>query len=171
MRRKREFLADESGASLVEFALVTPLFLGLLLMILQMGVLEVMSVNFNNGLLAASREIRVGNPPNNAEKFKEAICAGMVGVADKCKQRMNVQVVAITTFAGAAASAQAADAPQANNSSNEEFDGGEPGEVMLVTAKYRWPFWAPFVGEAFPRVGNDVVLTSRLTFKNEPYNQ
>jgi Flp pilus assembly protein TadG len=176
MSRRTTLLADDGGATLVEFALIAPLFFGLLLGIIQVGVLGVVSASFNNGLLVASREIRVGDPPKNAGKFKDRICAAMASMGPgKCRQRLTVDVTPVDSFAAASTRAQqtggaSQPADAKDDDDDTKFNHGAASQVMLVTATYRWPFWVPFIGAAFPRDGGDVVLTSRITFKNEPYN-
>jgi Flp pilus assembly protein TadG len=175
----RRFAADQRGASLVEFALVTPMFLALLLSIFEIAVLGMVSAGFDNALVAASRRIRTGETdmPNNAAQFKKLICDNMAG--SDCKQRVNVTVSALAGdgYAGFAAAGAAYSSGAAGNASTplpNPSDGvfmpTTADQVVLVTATYRWPVATPFLGDVFRRTaGGDVLISEHQLFKTEPY--
>ncbi|MDB5446643.1 MAG: hypothetical protein JWQ97_1960 [Phenylobacterium sp.] len=165
MRRAR-FRQDERGATLVEFALIAPLLLGVMLAALQVGVLEMVSSNFNNAVVVAARRIRTGQSDGaqTAAAFKGLICDSMIDAKASCLARLQVDVRRFSRFADAAASA-----PDPSDR-NDTFTAGAAGDIMLVTATYRWPMVTPFLGEAFPRAdAANALISAHTLFKNEPY--
>jgi Flp pilus assembly protein TadG len=160
---------DESGAALVEFALIAPMVLGLVLSTLELGVAEFVSVGFNNAVNSAARHIRTGQTADAAaaDDFKALICDAMVSEPTQCLSRLRISVQRYADFASAGRDAvHPAAEPLA-----DDFDAGRAGDIILVTATYAWPMMTPFTGEAFPRdADGNVQLTARLLFKNEPYS-
>lgn len=161
----RRLLQDERGATVAELALVAPLFFAILLAIVQIGVLGFMSVNFNDALLSVSRRIRTGQSdgPHSAQDFTTQICARM-GTND-CASRLSCSVLVFGKFSAVQPPATLPSDPNKN-----VFSTGGPGSIVLVTATYKWPLLIPFPQAPFPNLdGTNVLLVSRLVFKNEPY--
>lgn len=162
---------DTRGATLVEFALVAPIFLMLLIGGLEVGVLGMISANFDGAVQAAARQIRTGQDdgPRDTAAFRKLICTRMMDGEAKCAQRLKVSVIARDRFAQAAPQLRAAFDDRLT--AGEPFDAGGPEQVVLVTATYDWPVILPFVDAgAYERVdGTHVRLVSRFAFRNEPY--
>jgi Flp pilus assembly protein TadG len=170
MLPKPIFCKDDRGATLVEFALVAPVFLMLLIGTIQLGVLGMISADFNNAVLEVSRRIRTGqlDGPKDAATFKSQICGEMVDGAASCGGRLRISVRALSDFSGAEKAMRKQDPDDLTK--GEPFDAGTAGTIILVTATYKWPLMIPFAGGAFAQAdGLDVLIVSRLTFKNEPY--
>jgi Flp pilus assembly protein TadG len=166
---RRSLRNDDGGAAVLEFALIMPLLFGLLLATLEIGVLEMMSANFHDAVLSAARHVRTGQADGtaSAQDFKRLVCAGMVGDAEDCRQRLRINVARHSGFAAAGAKQDRFPGPQ---DLDDSFDRGAPGDIILVNATYRWPLLTPFTGEAFPRTDDgNVLMTARLIFRNEPY--
>lgn len=160
---RRRFLADDSGASLVEAALVFPMFLALLIGILEIGVFGMTVASFDNALVAASRKIRTGQAggPTDAASFMQAVCSNMLSV--DCMNRLTV----VVQSGASATQVTSAGAPQQGQS----WQPGGANSYVLVTATYAWPLVVPFLGLAYPQTQNgQVLITNKLLFKNEPYS-
>lgn len=178
-RRPRGLATDDSGATLVEFALVAPLFLMMLLGAIELGVLGLVSADFNNAVQVASRQVRTGQAdgPTTAAQYISVICSNMVDGAADCQSRIQVVVQPVASFKDAGAQLDKLDsAPPPPPGPNppppppQTFNAGASSQVMLVDAKFRWPLIVPFAEGAFQRVNaTDVLITSRLAFRNEPY--
>jgi Flp pilus assembly protein TadG len=162
--RGRDFIGDRKGAAAVEFALVLPLLIGVLVGTVEIGLVGLVSNTLDNSVQQAARSIRVGETtaPTNASEFKTAICNGMFESQASCLAKLAVSVRRFTDFNGAQAAA--GDAPTG------QFDKGSPGDVILIKATYQWPFFMPFFTIGFAQSGpTTVVLDARTTFKNEPF--
>ncbi|HEY8571545.1 TadE/TadG family type IV pilus assembly protein [Phenylobacterium sp.] len=162
---------DRKGAAMVEFALVAPIFLGLLLATFELGILGMMSANFNGAVDSVSRRIRTGQAdrPNSAAEFRNLICAKMVDTVANCQSRVLVTVQPVDAGFSSARSMLQAQDPN-NLTGQQAYDPGDPEQIILVTATYRWPMALPFLGDAFPRdTSGRVQIVSRIAFRNEPF--
>jgi Flp pilus assembly protein TadG len=151
---------------MVEFALVMPLFMGLLLGTMQQGIAGMVASDFGNAVVSAARHVRTGDADGakNKKAFKTLICNSMLDPPATCLQRLHVDVRPIAGFAAAATEAADVDAGK------DRFDSGAAGAVMLVTANYDWPMFTPFLGDGFSRAGSTQArFTAHLLFKNEPF--
>ncbi|HVI31065.1 TadE/TadG family type IV pilus assembly protein [Phenylobacterium sp.] len=156
----------EAGGALVEFALLAPLFLGLLLGALQHGIAGMVSASFDNAVLSAGRHIRTGQPDGtgSAAAFKALVCRSMLDPEPTCLARLHVDVRPLDRFAEAEGVLRKVDPDE------DGFTNGGPGAIMLVTATYDWPMFTPFLGDGFSRAGPGAVrMTVRQIFRNEPY--
>lgn len=168
-------LADEEGATLVEFALMAPMFLLVFFVIIQIGALGMMSANLDAAVQGISRQIRTGQDgrPTSAAEFRSLICAKMADSG--CPTRLQVSVQGFGTQPGFVGFAQAQTARTAQDPNDltkgQPFKSGVAGEIMMVTATYKWPLALPFTAGAFGAAGgSDVLIVSRLVFRNEPFS-
>lgn len=162
--RRPQFISDERGAAAVELALVLPMLIGLLVGTFQIGLVGLVANNLDNTMQGVARKIRTGesDAPASAADFKTAICAGMFDSPGSCQARLSVSVRKFASFS--AARSAAGDLP------DNSFDPGTAGDVILVKATYQWPFFFPFFTIGYQQSGPmTVLLDSRTTFKNEPY--
>lgn len=160
----RAFRENDQGATAIEFAFVAPMVIALLIATVEIGVLEVMSTNLDSAVMSTARKIRTGatDRPTSSSEFTDQVCAQMIDDRDACRSRLAVSVQTVATFAGAQSAADAAPAGQ--------FDAGDPGEIVLVRATYRWPLMLPMYAGNFQMAGPDhALLDARATFRNEPY--
>jgi Flp pilus assembly protein TadG len=158
--------ACERGGTLVEFALIAPLFLGLLLGAMQEGTAGMVATSFENAVTQAGRHIRTGQASGTSDMtaFKQLICDQMIDTQSTCLSRLHVDVRPLSGFAaGVTAQAKV-------DQSKDSFNKGGAGSIILLTASYDWPMFTPFLGDGFTRAGSTSVrISSHLLFKNEPY--
>lgn len=160
----RIFTKDDRGATAMEFALIAPMFIAILVATIEVGVLEVMSSNLDSAVMTASRKIRTGESdrPSSSAEFTNLICASMIDDPNDCRSRLAISVQKMADFSSAQTAADAAPAGQ--------FDAGGPGDIILVRATYRWPLILPMYAGNFQLAGpNEALLDARATFRNEPY--
>lgn len=163
--RQLSFIRDQHGTAAVEFALVLPVVIGLIIGTMEVGLVALVSNTLDNAVQSAARAVRVnetGAATTNAA-FKTAICSGMFEAQATCLSKLSVSVRTFASFA--AAQAAASDTPAA------EFSKGVAGDIVLVKATYTWPFFMPFFTLGLQQSGpTNVLLDARTTFKNEPYS-
>lgn len=161
---QRRFAGSEEGATALEFALVAPMVITLLVATIQIGVLGLMSANLDAALMSTARKIRTGQSdrPSGATEFRDAICAGMVDGLDACRDRLAISVQKVADFGSAEAAANVAPTGQ--------YDMGGPGAIVLVRVTYRWPLLLPMYAGGFRLSGpTEAVIDARAAFRNEPY--
>jgi Flp pilus assembly protein TadG len=164
VRFRAGFRRDERGATAIEFALVAPLLFFALLSLVEIGMLGMMVTSLDNSVIEVSRRIRTGRDdgPTSMTTFKNQVCANMGGSTSACISRLRISVQKYSTFGNANTAVTAAP--------NDTFDKGGPDDIVLVKADYTWPLMSPFIATAYQHAGPmSVVLSSRLAFKNEPY--
>lgn len=162
--RDRAFRTDDRGATALEFALVAPMFIALLVATIEIGVLEVMSSNLDAAVMVAARKIRTGasDRPASSTEFVNLICAKMVDNPTDCRNRLATSVQRVATFSSAQSAADATPTGQ--------FDAGGPGDIILVRTTYRWPLMLPMYAGNFQLAGpNEALLDARAAFRNEPF--
>lgn len=175
---RRRLVKNESGATAVEFALVAIPFLALLAGIIELGLLFMGSVTLDNALQKTSREIRTGERQTGASagssakelqrtEFRDAICANMGFMEADCKAKLSIDVRTVTSF-------------QDINLTNPikagvfdagtlKFETGTAGSIVMVTGYYRWTMVMPMMNQALQRLPGETLLTSVVTFRNEPF--
>jgi Flp pilus assembly protein TadG len=160
----RKFRKNDRGATAVEFAFVAPMLIALIIATIEIGVLEVMSSNLDAAVMEAARKLRTGEAdrPANTAALEDMICQDMVDVKADCLNRLATSVQTTPNFAGAATTANATPTGQ--------FDGGQPGDIVLIRATYRWPLILPMYAGNFQLAGpTSALLDTRATFRVEPY--
>lgn len=163
--RIRKFGVDRSGAAAIEFALVLPLLIGLMVGTVEIGLVGIVSNNLDNSLQSAARMIRTGeaDAPTSSSAFATQVCSGMFDSRASCLSKIAISVRSFPDFA----SAQAA----AGDAASGQFSPGAAGDIVLVKATYQWPFFMPFFNLGFQQSGpTTIALDARTTFKNEPYS-
>jgi Flp pilus assembly protein TadG len=148
----------------MEFALLAPMLIALLFGTVEIGVMEMMSTNLDAAVLVAARMIRTGdaNRATTASGFVSQVCANMSDSLANCTARL---AVSVSTFSSFASVQQAA-----TSAPDGSFNGGGPGDIILVKATYAWPLILPFYSGGFQSQGpTKAILSTSTTFKNEPY--
>lgn len=148
----------------MEFALLAPMFIAILIATIEIGLLEVMSSNLDAAVMVAARQIRTGasDRPTSGTEFAALICANMVDDPTACRSRLAISVQKMSDFATAQSAADATPTGQ--------FDAGGPGDIVLVRATYRWPLVLPMYSGNFQLAGpTEALLDARAAFRNEPY--
>ncbi|CAN7383170.1 TadE/TadG family type IV pilus assembly protein [Phenylobacterium sp. LjRoot219] len=160
----RTFKRSEDGVAALEFALVSPMVIALMIGTIQIGMLELMSTNLDAAVMSTTRKIRTGaaDRPVGADAFEDAICEVMIDERDKCRDRLAISVQKVTDFAAAEA--------VANATPTGQYDIGGPGAIILVRATYRWPLILPMYAGGF-RLSepSEALIDARAVFRNEPY--
>jgi Flp pilus assembly protein TadG len=156
------FAKQESGGAAIEFALISPMLVALLVATIQVGYLGIMANNLDTAVTLAARQIRTGSAPSDAAGFTDAVCATMVDSLATCRSRLRIAVQKATKFSGADSLVDVEPSGQ--------YDAGDAGDIILVRATYRMPLLIPFYAGGFEPVGaNEAQLDARAAFRNEPY--
>ncbi|NNF72348.1 MAG: pilus assembly protein [Rhodobacteraceae bacterium] len=96
-RFRRAFGRDERGTSTVEFAILVPLYLGVLIAAFESGFMMIRYTMLDRGVDLAVRDLRLGTPtPPTFDEFKQDICANTVLMGD-CDETVLVELRPIST--------------------------------------------------------------------------
>ncbi|MCF4097468.1 TadE/TadG family type IV pilus assembly protein [Maritalea mediterranea] len=168
--RHRRFHENESGVTVVEFALLALPFFAVIGAILETGVVLLASQVLDSAVHDATRVVRTGEAQSKGyeiPEFRAKICDKTFGLFDCNQLRIRVQV--IESFSSA----------QTNSPVDEDgdwvwasrFEPGDRNEVVLVETHYKWPTILNIMGFRLGSLnGNSAMLmSSSRVFMNEPF--
>lgn len=162
----RALLAACRGDVTLEFALIAPALLTLLLTILEVGLVLFGQAALDTATADAARLIRTGQvqlATAGKSLFTNRLCGDLSGIVPCGNVAMNVQ--SGTSFA-------ALDAAVAVNASGgmaaTGFVPGGPGQFVVVQVGYQPDTFVPLVGPLL-RAAFGSLLVSTVTFQNEAY--
>ena len=160
----RAVVGDRRGAAVLEFALVAPLFLALLMAIVQLALVYVGQAGLDSGAEGAARLLRGGQPQRevwDAGRFTRATC-GALPPFMTCG-RLSVDVAHVSRLADAAGL-------PAFGAGGGGYDPGGPDALVVVRLSYLWPTGAMPLGLnlADQAGGNRTLVATRL-LRSDPY--
>jgi Flp pilus assembly protein TadG len=166
----RRFRRNRRGSAAVEFALVAPIFFGLLFAILELAMVFFASQVLETVTQDSARVIMTGQAQNASftqAQFKNLVCSKVVAMFD-CVNGISIDVQSYSAFA----SINIADPIDASKNfvpPNNYLPGGT-GDVVVVRLFYQWPVFVTGFGFNLANVGtNRRLLTATAAFQNEPY--
>jgi Flp pilus assembly protein TadG len=153
-------LRDTRGAAFVEFAIVGPTFLLLLLAIIENGLILFTQSMLDNATRDAARMLLTGQ----GNSFSSKLCGDLSSIMS-CNN-LQYRVQAGGSFGGLAA---------AYNGSLTGFQAyptapttGSASQYVLVQVAYNRTFLIPWVGKYLGTGGKDLLMSTQA-FVNEPY--
>jgi Flp pilus assembly protein TadG len=167
--RWRELLRARSGAAVVEFATLAPVFF-----LLVVGIVEVPAVLFTNSMIEdaardAARKIRTGEAQQSADPlaaFQAELCADLLNFIPCSSLHFDVRSFADFT----SVSVPPVQYDQNGQPTNTVFQPGTSEQITVVRVQHRWDFFTPLIGELMSTDGtNSMLLQATAAFRNEPY--
>ena len=188
LKKLRIFQRHRRGSAGIEFALVAPIFFGLLMGIIETGVLFYANNTLQFATYTAGRLVRTGAAQgtdfataarcagssgtgayaNSQQWFKDQICCGISNLLTDCTQlHVNVQ-----NYSGGFGT-DFSNTTDANGHLQPVADGYSPGnpcDVVLLRATYNWTVVTPGLSWFLVNMANNQhLLSATATFRNEPY--
>lgn len=173
MGRARRFLIrlGESGVAAVEFALIGMAYLMMVLGAVEVGYMVFLQGVLDNAARDAARQIRTGQVQVAADPqstFSNLLC-GDVAWLIPCGSLL-YQAQAFWQWSEASTGMSTALTRQASGSlQSAGFNAGSPGEIVVVTVTYNYPFFTPWMASLLGGGYGAALLTSTVVFQNEPY--
>jgi len=166
------FGAARAGATMVEFAIIAPAFLALLVAIFQTTLFLFAQANLQNAAMAAGRLFMTGQGQNSnmtQSQFTSQVCP-MIQALFNCNNLM-VNVESYASFSSASASAPTLTYNAQGQVTNSwSYSPGAPGQVMVVQLIYQWPIIGGPLGYVLPNNANGATEMMGVTaFRVEPY--
>ncbi len=166
----KNFKDDNRGAASVEFVMVAPLFIGLVLATFESGWMMTKSMMLERGLDSTVRELRLGlSAVQTHNEFKQKICDHSVLIKD-CVNNIELELLPIQTAADIPTSTKCRDRT-ATVQPQVTFNPGAENEWMFIRA-------CVLVDPIFPMIGlglhlpvnkdNAMALAAYSVFVNEP---
>jgi len=159
-------LCSRSGVTLVEFALVAPLFLLLVFAIIDNGLVLLTQSILDNATREAARQIRLGQVQSTGDKdgnglFKATLCKNFDNLISCNGVLWNVQ------SADSFATLRSVGADSDGRMASTGFSPGSAQSYVLVQVGYTRRSILPFLDRASGAAGN-LLLLSTVVFQNEP---
>lgn len=180
----RRFARDGRGATAVEFALISIPLMLLLFGILELCLILLVTATLDTATDFAARNIRTGVFQKSGTitegDFAGLVCRNMSWLKSTCTadaeinednpgtQRLFVEAETFASFASAAAPTP--HTPQDFENNTLCWSVGNPGDIVLVKAYFRWPIFTPLMRPFFANDGDMRRLETTRLFRNEPYD-
>jgi Flp pilus assembly protein TadG len=193
VRKLARLLGDERGSYALEFAMIAPFFLVILLETVDIGLLLFVQVVLDGAARDAAREIRTGQIVGTGgaaqTNFETVLCSNVHGLVTSCAN-ITYYVDIMTQFSDVSAlpayqsptSGQQTNPNGANfnpggfNGQAKTFNTGSGGSLVVVRIAYLRKSLVPFANPIAILGGNSMnlasltstALTSTVVFRNEP---
>jgi Flp pilus assembly protein TadG len=163
------FLRSRSGVTMVEFALVGPLFLLLTFAIVDNGLVLFMQTILDNATREAARQIEIGKvqlagDTDGTGLFKTTLCNNLGGLIPCASLQWRVQSSAVS-FASLNPAVTANGSGQMTTTG---FSAGTAQSFVLVQVGYTQPYFIPALARISGSTGN-LLLVSTVAQQNEHY--
>lgn len=173
-RALRRWRRDRRGSAAIEFALVAPMFFGLLFAILEVGLTFFAGQVLENGLQQSARKMfthQAADTGMTQQQFTDDLCGRVSMLMDCTKLRVNVSVTA------AGASIPILNPISADGKFVENFNYQNPqpntAETVVVSAFYQWPLAVTQLGYSIANIdagtaNGKYLLAAMAAFRVEP---
>lgn len=164
------FRHNRRGSTVVEFALVAPMFFALLFAIIETAFMFFASQVLETAVQDSARLIQTGQAQGGsytAAQFKTDVCTRVTNMFD-CAGGISVDVQSYPSF-GSVNVANPIDASK-NFTNPNNYNPGGPGDIVVVRIFYQWPIFVTKLGYDISNLsGSKRLLSATAAFQNEPY--
>ena len=171
-RLGRKLAGDEAGSPAVEFALVSPIFIGVVLATLQAGTIFLVKAFFESSAEAAARIVLTNQVGSlTAAQFQTEICNQLTALFN-CGE-VTVELEPLPAGTTNLSTLLPTFDSQGNVVGTPTVDVGAnaavPGTDMLLVVMYPWTVYGGPLGLNFSNMGNGkMLMTSTQVFRIEP---
>ncbi len=182
----RRMRADTKGSVAIEFTMIAPVFLLMMMATIETGVIFFAQSALQNAVNDTARLVKTGQSAcftkdanNNclgmtADQFRKQICDEVKTLLKTCEKDVNgnsdlqFDVKAYTGGFGGVSNGSPLNAGTLPNLT--DFNTGAACDVVLVRAFYRWPVFTPGLSFFLANMnGQNHLLATAAAFRNEPY--
>lgn len=166
----RRFGRNRRGSAAVEFAVIAPVFFGLLFAIIETAIIFFAGQVLETITQSSARYVMTGQAQNSnfqASDFKTYLCNQIPAAMFTCAN-ISVDVQSSTAFSNFNLTLPI-DAG-GNFINNMQYSPGIQGSVVRVVVYYPWPQFVTGLGYNITNMaGNKRLLIAAAAFRNEPY--
>jgi Flp pilus assembly protein TadG len=175
------------GSVAIEFAMIAPVFLILLMATIETGIVFFAQSALQNAVNDAARLIKTGQSAcfstdgggncvgMTADQFRKQVCDEVLTLLQACEKDasgnsdLQFDVKAYSAGFGGVSNGSPLDAT-GDLPNLTVFNTGNACDVVLVRAFYRWPVVTPGLGYLLANMkGSSHLLATAAAFRNEPY--
>jgi Flp pilus assembly protein TadG len=164
------FSAARRGTTAVEFALLAPAFIALLIAVLETAVFLFAQASLQTAAVQAGRLFMTGQAQNLTQaNFKTQVCQNYLPSVFNCNSLI-VVVQTYSSFASANTAAPSLYNNQGQAVSTWAYSPGNPGQVMVVQLVYPWAVVNGPLGFVLANLPNNAAeMMGVSAFRVEPY--
>ena len=163
------FGAASEAASAVEFALIAPAFIAIMVAIFQVAVFLFAQQSLQNAAAEAGRTLMTGVAKSDTQaQFKTRVCNLLPSILFRC----NSLIVIVQSYSSFAAANTSTPALYNNGTliTSWAYNPGTPGQVVVVQLVYPWSVVMGPLGFALSSLPNGAAEMMGVTaFRVEPY--
>jgi len=161
-------LRSEAGSVAVEFALIAPIFLALLIAIIETALVFFSQQVLQTAVNQSARQIMTGQAQTQqltAAQFAKAVCGNLTAMFNCTNLYVNVQKFA--SFS----TVSMLNPPQNGslNNSSMNYSPGVGGDIEVVQLFYLWPTLIAPLGFNLGKMNGEYLLVATAAFRNEPF--
>lgn len=171
--RLKSLARDTRGATMIEFAILAPIFFAILTAILETSLQFFAAQVMESSVYDASRSIRVGQAQQDrwtVDTYKKTVCDRLYGLFGDCAD-MHVTVRQIDDFQSADYSIplDLTCEKDCDWTDPEVWTPGGSSSVVLVQVHYRYPSLLQFPYSPNRLPDGRALLSAATVFRNEPF--
>ncbi|MFB9270163.1 TadE/TadG family type IV pilus assembly protein [Bradyrhizobium erythrophlei] len=172
------FRRNRRGSAAVEFALVAPLFFGLLFAIIEVAFIFFAGQMLETATQDSARMVLTGQAQNGQipgcstpctqAQFKTDVVCSKISMLFDCANGIYVDVRSYSQFSSVSVT------PPIDAGGNfmpaMQYSPGNAGDIVVVRVFYQWPVFVSGLGFNAANLSNGKrLLTATAAFKNEPF--
>ena len=166
----RRFRHNRRGSAAVQFAIVAPLFFGLLFAIIEVALMFFAGQVLETVTQNSARMILTGQAQNGSytqAQFANYVCTQVPASFFDCSSIY----IDVESWSSASSVNIANQIDSSKNFiNNMQYNPGGPGSLVVVRLFYQWPTFVTGFGFNLANLANNkVLLQATAVFKNEPY--
>jgi len=171
----RIFRHNENGVTTIEFAFIATPFLLLIVTLLETALVHMTSLDLNNAVKTASRQIRTGQAQVaalTAQQFKNLVCDQTILISNcKTTPDLIIDVRSYDDFDTINTGTSDLFDNQGQFTNNEQYSLGSGLKVVVVRAYYKMSLLTQFPGVGLANIGSQHrMLDAVAVFRNEPFS-
>ncbi len=168
------FQRDDKGVAALEFGIIATPFLVLIVALFETALVHMTSLDLENALRDASRQIRTGQAQVaalSATQFKELVCSKSVLIANcKTTDDLVIDVRTFDDFQTISVDPSEMYDDSGEFTGDEEFNLGGSRKVVVVRAYYKMKLFAQIPTIGLANAGaHHRIIDAISVFRNEPF--
>jgi Flp pilus assembly protein TadG len=171
-RRWRAFVANQKGATAVEFGLVAAPFIALLMALIQTFLVFFAQQLLESVVTESSRIILTGQAQAQnmtQSQFAKAVCSNIVILFNCNNLMIDVEVASSWSSANTGTPTLTFDG-NGNVTNTWQYNLGNPGDIVVARVMYQWPVFMGPLGFNLATLGNgNRLIMASTAFMNEAY--
>ena len=166
LARLRRLARDTRASSTIEFAIIGPITLMLVLSVIENAMALFSQSILDNATRDAARLTLTGQAQNGGTSFATQLC-NEISSYMKCSN-VSYRIQTSTKFANLSPNIATGNPPTGFTAYPGSMTGGNAGDFVLIQVVYNRSFFIPWVGKLLAASGSDQIITT-AAFENEPF--